>query len=179
MDDLEDFIISEPYELTEEDKAAIQEASPLQKKGTHWGNRCLNEFKTRFRDDMEPKQNYICAYCRLELHPNEATPEIEHIVDKGNYPDWMYEPFNLCLSCKLCNTKKSTKNVLVDESVTELPQDSASYLIIHPHLDKYSDYMEFVGDVLYRPIGDSNSKGAKTIEICELNRIEVAIARAI
>jgi uncharacterized protein (TIGR02646 family) len=179
MDKLEDFIISEPYQVTDEDEAAFQEASPDEKDKDHWKKDCLDEFKERFRDDMEPKQNYICAYCRLELHPNEVTPEIEHIVPKSEKPNWMYDPFNLCISCKLCNTKKSTKEVLRDNTLKDLPHNSDAYLLIHPHLDRYSDYIEFVGDVLYKAKGDSDSKGAKTIEICELNRLEVAIARAI
>lgn len=178
MDDVEDFIISEPYALTDDDRKAIEKASPGEKNGQHWMNPCLDEFKKRFRDDMLLKQNYMCAYCRLKLHPNEATPEIEHIVDKGGHPDWMYEPFNLCLSCKICNTKKNRKNVLKDVAVAALPTDSEAYLLIHPHLDKYSDYIEFVGDVLYKPKGDGDSKGANTIKFCELNRLEVAIARA-
>ena len=88
----------------------------------------------------------------------------------------MYEPFNLCLSCKLCNTKKGhVKKTLVDEAVDVLPRDSASYKMIHPHLDRYSENIEFVGDVLYRGISD---KGKYTISLCELNRYEVAAARA-
>ena len=120
MDKLEDFIISEPYQVTDEDEAAFQEASPDEKDKDHWKKDCLDEFKERFRDDMEPKQNHICAYCRLELHPNEVTPEIEHIVPKSEKPNWMYDPFNLCISCKLCNTKKSTKEVLRDNTIEEL-----------------------------------------------------------
>jgi hypothetical protein len=69
--------------------------------------------------------------------------------------------------------------VLRDKTVEELPHDSDSYLLIHPHIDRYSDYIEFVGNVLYKSKGGCDSKGAKTIEICELNRVEVAIARAI
>ena len=179
MDKHEDFIISKPYQVTDEDKVAFQKASPGVKDQNHWESSYLDGFKEQFRDYMLRKQNYVCAYCRLELHPNEVTPEIEHIVPKSEKPDWMYEPFNLCISCKLCNTKKNTKEVLRDNRVTELPHNSDAYLLIHPHLDRYSDFIEFVGDVLYKAKGDSNSKGAKTIEICELNRIEVAIARAI
>jgi uncharacterized protein (TIGR02646 family) len=178
MDKSEDFIINEPYQVTTADEDAFQTASPDAKNSRQWENNCLSEFKERFRDDMLPKQNNVCAYCRLELHPNEVTPEIEHIVPKSEKPDWMYDPFNLCLSCTNCNRKKNTKEVLRNNRVTELPRNSDDYLLIHPHLDKYSDYIEFVGNVLYKAKGDNNSKGAKTIEICELNRIEVAIARA-
>lgn len=172
----EDFVIDHLYELTGEDRRAIDEASPGVKDKDHWEKDCLKDFKRRFRRDMFPKQNYRCAYCRLDLHPNEVTPEIEHIVPKNLKPDWMYEPFNLCLSCKLCNTKKGhVKKTLVDEAVDVLPRDSASYKMIHPHLDRYSENIEFVGDVLYRGISD---KGKYTISLCELNRYEVAAARA-
>lgn len=172
----EDFVIDHPYELTGEDRRIIGEASPGLKDKDHWEKDCLKGFKRRFRKDMLPKQNYRCAYCRLKLHSNEVTPEIEHIVPKNLKPDWMYEPFNLCLSCKLCNTKKGhVKKTLVDESVETLPRDSESYKMIHPHLDRYSENIEFVGDVLYRGISD---KGKYTISLCELNRYEVAAARA-
>lgn len=104
------------------------------------------------------------------------TPEIEHIVPKSLKPNWMYEPFNLCLSCKLCNTKKGhRKKTLVDESVEGIPRDTKAYKMIHPHLDRYSENIEFVGDILYRGISD---KGRYTISLCELNRYEVAAARA-
>lgn len=172
----EDFVINRPYDLTGEDLMAIEEASPVEKDKGDWEKKCLDGFKGRFRRDMLPKQNYRCAYCRLELHTNEVTPEIEHIVPKNLKPNWMYEPFNLCLSCKLCNTKKGhRKKTLVDESVEELPHDAKAYKLIHPHLDKYSENIEFIGDILYRGISD---KGRYTIWLCELNRYEVAAARA-
>lgn len=172
----EDFVIDHPYELTDEDKQNIREASPGEKDESHWEKGCLSGFKSRFRYSMIKKQYYRCAYCRLELHPNEVTPEIEHIVPKSLKPDWMYETFNLCLSCKLCNTKKGhKKKVLKDETAEELPRDSKAYLMVHPHLDRYSDNIEFVGDILYKGISD---KGKYTIWLCELNRYEVAAARA-
>lgn len=172
----EDFVIDHPYKLTDEDIKAIEEASPVEKNKDDWEKKCLNDFKGRFRRDMLQKQYYRCAYCRLELHTNEVTPEIEHIVPKNLKPNWMYEPFNLCLSCKLCNTKKGhKKKTLVDESVKDMPHDTKAYKMIHPHLDKYSDNIEFVGDILYRGISD---KGKYTIGLCELNRYEVAAARA-
>jgi uncharacterized protein (TIGR02646 family) len=176
MKQIEDFVIDHPYEMTMDDISVIDEASPDVKDKDHWEKDCLKDFKRRFRAKMLPKQNYRCAYCRLELHPNEATPEIEHIVPKSLKPNWMYEPFNLCLSCKLCNTKKGhVKKTLEDESLEEMPRDSESYKMIHPHLDKYSDNIEFVGDILYKGI---SKKGRYTIWLCELNRYEVAAARA-
>lgn len=176
MREIEDFLIGCPYTLTEDDRQSIILASPDVKNKDHWDNKCLDGFKGRFRSYMLLQQNYRCVYCRLELHPNEVTPEIEHIVPKSLKPNWMYEPFNLCLSCKLCNTIKGhKKETLVNEKVEDIPYDSGSYKMIHPYLDKYSENIELVGNVLYRGVTD---KGRYTIRLCELNRYRLAAVRA-
>ena len=176
MNKFEDFIIDQPYVLTGEDEEAINKASPGEKDGSQWTKSCLDGFKQRLKSYLKIKQKDCCAYCRMEIHDNEASPEIEHIVPKILKADWMYNPLNLCLSCKLCNTKKGhIKPVLRDVTVRDLPTTSDSYLIIHPYLDKYSDNIELVGGVLYRGIKD---KGKNTIELCELDRYELAAARA-
>ncbi len=176
MNKFEDFIIDKPYQLTAEDEEAIKKASPNEKDGDHWTKSCLDGFKRHIKDYLKKNQNECCAYCRMELHENEASPEIEHIVPKDLKADWMYTPLNLCLSCKLCNTKKGhLKPVLKDESVTVLPTTSDQYLLIHPYLDKYSDNIELVDGILYKGISD---KGVHTIYLCELDRYELAAARA-
>lgn len=176
MNKIEDFVISQPYIPTIEDKKAFKEASPKDEDKDDWKKKCLDDFKARFRSDVLKKQNYRCAYCRLELHTNEVTPEIEHIVPKSLKPKWMYEPFNLCLSCKLCNTKKGhDKRVLVNNDIKKLPKTSDSYLLIHPHVDKYSEHIELVNDLLYKGISE---KGRYTIWLCELDRYELVSARA-
>lgn len=176
MNKFEDFIIDKPYELTADDKEAIKKASPDEKKGEHWKDPCLDGFKKNIRTYYKKKQNECCAYCRTEIQDNQASPEIEHIIPKDLKADWMYMPFNLCLSCKLCNTKKGhTKPVLKDDSLTDLPTTSDQYLLIHPHLDKYSDNIELVDGILYKGISD---KGVHTIYLCELDRYELAAARA-
>lgn len=176
MDAFEDFIIDTPYSLTEDDKMAINKASPDQKDGEHWKKDCLDDFKKRFRKYMLRKQHYRCAYCRLEIHDNEANAEIEHIVPKNLKPDWMYEPFNLCLSCKLCNTKKGhTKKILIDEEIKVLPKEKDAYLLVHPHLSRYSEHIELIDGIIYQ---GKTKEGLYTIWLCELDRYEVAAARA-
>lgn len=176
MEACEDFIIPAPYPLLKEDSEAINEASPVDPDGDDWAKPCLDAFKKRIRKYLLKKQKYRCAYCRMELHDNEATPEIEHIVPKNLKPKWMYEPFNLCISCKLCNTKKGhTKPVLVNDKIDILPTNSEAYQLIHPHLDRYSENIEIVDGILYKGIGE---KGVHTIWLCELDRYELAAARA-
>ena len=84
---------------------------------------------------------------------------------------------NLCLSCKMCNTKKSIKTVynLPHSQVVDFPTTSDGYKIIHPYLDQYSDHIEIVDDILYRGI---TSKGRETIKLCVLNRYQLAATRA-
>ena len=175
MKDLEDFVIAAPYTKTVEDNALIKQASPKGNHSSDWENPCLDEFKQRARDYYRKKQNRRCAYCRTVIRTSQASPEIEHIIPKSDKPAWMYEPFNLCLSCKMCNTKKSTKKVLKDKTVVSLPKDSDSYKLVHPHIDRYSDHINIIDDILYEGL---TKKGKETIRVCELNRYELAADRA-
>lgn len=172
---LEDFVIAHPYTKSAEDIALIKQASPRGNHSDDWEATCLSEFKIRARDYYRKMQNRRCAYCRTIVKTSQASPEIEHIIPKSVKPDWMYEPFNLCMSCKKCNTKKSTNKVLTDECVKALPLDSDSYTIIHPHIDKYSEHINIIQDIFYEGLSD---KGKETIRICELDRYELAADRA-
>ena len=178
MNQDEDFIISSPYKITREDESLIKRASPVAKKPTDWKKSSLEGFKKRVRDFYFVRQNRRCAYCRTIIKTSQASSEIEHIVPKSAHnSDWMYEPFNLCLSCHMCNTKKNTKKLLKESVNTYavLPQDSSEYIIIHPHRDKYSKHIQIIDDIIYKGISD---KGEKTIEICNLDRYELAVDRA-
>ena len=171
----EDFVISAPYMIIAEDQAMIDRASPEEKDNKDWENDCLDDFKERVREDYYEKQHMRCAYCRIELHPEQYTPEIDHIIPKSSKPEWMYEPFNLCVTCKACNTKKGRKNVLARGLWNELPKNSEAYMIVHPHLDKYSEHIQMLDDILYQGISE---KGRETIKKCRLFRFELAARRA-
>lgn len=176
MNRFEDFVIDQPYQKNGSDLACISAASPNGNHSGDWESHYLETFKTNIREYLRKKQNGRCAYCRLRIHDNEAQAEIEHIVPKQKKAEWMYDTFNLCLSCKSCNTKKGyQKEIIEDNEVTQLPRDSSSYLIIHPYLDQYSQHIELVEEVLYKGLTD---KGRYTIELCKLNRFELAAARA-
>lgn len=171
----EDFVIAAPYEKTADDDALIRQASPVENKAKDWKKSCLKEFKQRVRDYYRIAQNRRCAYCRTIIKTSQASPEVEHIIHKDDKPNWMYEPLNLCVSCKMCNTKKGTKKVLNDGDVVALPVDSKSYILIHPHIDRYSEHINILDDIFYEGLTD---KGRETIRICELNRYELAADRA-
>lgn len=175
MTDYEDFVINESYPKTVEDNALILQASPNEKHSNDWEKDCLHDFKARVRAHYLREQKRRCAYCRTEIRTSQVSAEIEHIIHKASKPDWMYEPFNLCVSCKMCNTKKSIKRVLKNGTFNSLPRNSTDYVIVHPHIDQYSQHINIIDGILYEGI---SPKGRKTIEICKLDRFELAAERA-
>ncbi len=176
MNEFDDFIIESPYILTETDKLAIAQASPNGNNYKDWEKSCLADFKDRIRAYYKKKQYRRCAYCRTIVHESQASAEVEHIVPKSKREGWMYKTFNMCYSCKLCNANKGyQKPILANEDVEDLPHDSIEYLLIHPHIDRYSEHIEIVGNILYKGISD---KGKNTISICGLNRYGLAAERA-
>lgn len=175
MNEKEDFIIDEVYPIEAMDEALINKASPDVKKSTDWNKHCLVAYKQRVRDFYLKKQHRYCAYCRTKIKTSQAQAEIEHIVSKSNKPAWMYNPFNLCVSCKSCNTKKNNKKILARNYGEELPKQSTDYKIVHPHLDRYSQHINILDRIFYVGISD---KGKNTINTCALDRYELAADRA-
>lgn len=172
---LEDFVISEPYQRTQDDDALIAQVSPNDNHSSDWEDNRLTPFRHRVRDYYLDLQNRRCIYCRTKIKTGQAPAEVEHIVAKSNRPEWMYEPFNLAVVCKSCNTKKSTKKILTDKDTPQLPHDSTQYKIIQPHIDRYSEHINILDGIFYEGLTD---KGKETIKTCELFRYELAADRA-
>ena len=171
----EAFIISQPYTILADDTQAINKASPNSKKSKDWEKSCLDSFKTRVKEYYSKVQNRRCAYCRCVIKTSQAPAEIDHIIPKGTKPDWMYEPINLCMCCKSCNTKKGRKKVLKVSSTGSIPLETTSYYIVHPHLDRYFDNIRIIDGIFYEGI---SNKGKWTIEKLHLDRYELAADRA-
>ena len=175
MNAKENFIIDKPYSLQPEDEHAI---SNVQNKGLtvrSWTDKELDSFKENMRNYLHKKQNGLCAFCRMKIHEENATAELEHFVNKNSRLDWMFLPHNLVLSCKLCNSSKSTKKSLKDMTVTDYPTDGEEFLFVNPYFDRYSEHIEIKNDILYMGITD---KGKYTVKACHLNRPRLTIARA-
>ncbi|EEW9976583.1 HNH endonuclease, partial [Salmonella enterica] len=114
-------------------------------------------------------QDYRCPYCHQKiLVAHNGAWDTEHIIPKDTHPDFMFEPQNLCVSCKDCNGEKSNKNILVNKKIIRLPKKSKSYTIIHPHFDNFDDHIKIIDDALY--FLPKTDKGRRTIEVCGLLR---------
>ena len=173
--ELSDFVITSPYAMTSADIKAVSKASKGKPQKEDWENSSLKAFKDRVRQYYRQQQNRKCVYCRMDVSSATGYFHIEHIVPKSVHPEWMYEPFNLCLACPQCNSAKNIQEVLDNTDITDLPTESSDYLIIHPHIDRYFDNIEIVDGLLYKGL---TKKGEYTIKLCNLTRPELLSERA-
>lgn len=173
--ELSDFVITSPYAMTSADIKAVSKASKGKPQKEDWENSSLKAYKDRVRQYYRQQQNRKCVYCRMDVSSATGYFHIEHIVPKSVHPEWMYEPFNLCLACPQCNSAKNIQEVLDNTDITDLPTESSDYLIIHPHIDRYFDNIEIVDGLLYKGL---TKKGEYTIKLCNLTRPELLSERA-
>ena len=173
--ELSDFVITSPYAMTSADIKAVSKASNGKPQKEDWENSSLKAYKNRVRQYYRQQQNRKCVYCRMDVSSATGYFHIEHIVPKSVHPEWMYEPFNLCLACPQCNSAKNIQEVLDNTDITDLPTESSDYLIIHPHVDRYFDNIEIVDGLLYKGL---TKKGEYTIKLCNLTRPELLSERA-
>lgn len=143
-----------------------------------WNNNETNILRTRkhIRSHYLIEQNYRCAYCRIQKKENHGmTWDVEHILPKSRYPEYLFEPFNLAIACKECNGSKDNFDILRNKSrrVKNYPTDSDDFSIIHPHYDKHSDHIEVTvieGKRRYRVL--NNDKGKNTYIACNFFRFD-------
>ena len=176
MEELEDFVIEEPYQPTEEELRAIAQLESKGVAAKNWDSKrnWIKSFKDNLREDMYEKQNGLCAFCRIHV-PLACVPmHREHIVYKDAHPQWMFLPENLCIACPVCNGFKGTTEVLSNPQTKTYPKTGDGFRIIHPLFDRYSENIELVGGVLYR---GKTAKGKFTIATCHLYRVKLAEER--
>lgn len=156
-------------ETSKEFVASFHELS--EKKGSFWDGdeKALTEIKKEIKDHYLHVQSYRCAYCRQRMVvKHNGMWDTEHIVNKDEFPSFMFEPRNLCVSCKDCNTHKGKKGVLKNKKRKTYPGSANDYTFCHPHYHAYSDHVRIIKEaMLYLPITD---EGREMIEICGLLR---------
>ncbi|WP_412023913.1 HNH endonuclease [Burkholderia cepacia] len=161
------------YEGKIKDKVDAFNSLPMdEKEGGYWdqtNDGDLVDVKKHVKDYYIKVQDYVCPYCRQQIVvDHNAIWDAEHIISKDFRPDFMFEPENLCVSCKDCNGEKSNKIVVKRPKNKRFPRDSGAYLICHPHFDDYDQHLRLMKNpIFFIPRSD---KGRETIEICGLLR---------
>lgn len=136
----------------------------------------ITEVRSAIRDHYLVEQNYCCAYCQIEKKETHGlTWDVEHIIPKAKYPQFLFEPENLAISCKECNIPKDDTNVLTKNlpKNAAFPSTSGDYCIAHPHFDRYEDHIEIViieKKRVYRV--KTEDKGRQTYIACNLIRFD-------
>ncbi|CAA6799728.1 MAG: Unknown protein [uncultured Sulfurovum sp.] len=138
--------------------------------GNYWDktDAGIPEVKKHIKDHYKKVQEHTCVYCQQKIVVEHAMAwDIEHIIPKTPYPQFLFTEENLAVSCKDCNLIKFDKNVLKNPKRKRFPKKSEDYIISHPHYDEYDEHIHIIADKLYRP---KDAKGEKTIEVCGLLR---------
>ncbi|KVU51556.1 HNH endonuclease [Burkholderia cepacia] len=168
--------IANPVVYTDEQNALVA-AKRNDAAFTHhdWGHVELEAFRSHVRNHYRTEQRGICAFCREHVSLQAAENcQVEHIVPKSIRPEFMFEPKNLCVICADCNTIKRDQEVTatIPDTVAprrgrqRYPRASSSFLIVHPHFDRYSDHILIERGHYF----DRTDKGHFTIGACKLNR---------
>ncbi len=139
-----------------------------------WEKVIFDALKIKIRDNLRPKQNNKCCYCKRELGYDIKEVDIEHIIPKSEYSDFTFEPKNLALSCPACNTKKGEKKIL-NRKIVRYPVHSKNCTINHAHYDDYSKNILIHDGCVFEAL---TTKGSHTITVCELFRLKIVENKA-
>ncbi|MBU2941349.1 HNH endonuclease [Shimia thalassica] len=138
---------AKPAFLTDEREAELLEK--FQEDGSAvWKNAQITESL------LQASQNK-CAYCECGLQEVDSYMEVEHFKHKDKYEDEVVHWENLLPSCKRCNTKKGTHDVVEEP-------------IVDPFLMVPADHLRL--DMAY--LRHKDNVGDATIEVLDLNSID-------
>jgi len=141
--------------------------------GDYWDNENFKEVKKYIKEHYLKVQDYTCVYCQQKIVVTHGMAwDIEHIIPKSSYANFLFTEKNLAIACKDCNLRKKDKNVLVNPKRKTFPNKSGDYIIVHPHFDEYDEHIKVIRDSQLYIAKDE--KGVNTIQICELLRFTYA-----
>ena len=165
-------------QLGSECERLIQEYSAYSPKyGSDWSRAEFSEVRSQIKKFFLEAQDYTCYFCRQRfVVDHNRVWDIEHILSRSDYPEYMFEPENLCVICPICNAEKGADRVLVQPGrVTRFPRKSKAYRICHPHYDAYEDHIDmFAPGSVYHGISE---KGRATVRLYGLDRFLVSSGR--
>lgn len=161
------------------DKVDDFNSLPLKSKaGSFWDateDGDMTDVKKYIKDHYKLAQDYRCPYCQQKIEvEHNGTWDAEHIIPKDSHPQFMFEPRNLCVSCKDCNLIKLNKRVLINQKRIRFPNRAEDYLFCHPHFHVYSEHIKIIHEAgFYLP---RTPEGIQLVEICGLLRFVLKYA---
>jgi hypothetical protein len=140
----------------------VAERTRIKNHNYDWSYYYLNDIISKIRIHYANEQGNLCAFCKL---PFRDEIQVEHMIPKAGAKnprkDFSYTPKNLCVSCRFCNTNKSTHNDFIGQIGKHYPTSGFYFKIIHPHFDPYFDHILIVDKSRYVA---KTLKGYRTIQ---------------
>lgn len=161
------------------EKALILAA--VAKGGKIWDDDTLSLIKRKIKTYCLEKTTHQCCYCRKDFTDEfNMVIDIEHVLPKSRYGDFIFQMFNLSVSCKRCNMKIKGERLdfLIDPNVVyHQPEDSSQYLLSHPNLDDYFQNLgynaQFIDNKKFVKFVPKTNKGQFTYDFFKLNQMEI------
>jgi 5-methylcytosine-specific restriction endonuclease McrA len=177
---------------TEADAPLIESVRALKNLKIEWSTQ--NEIIKNYRARLLVLQNYRCAYCQS---PIESTAngylELDHILPKlpsgslvsriqsnefddrrvtNGYKYFTFEPKNLVIACKACNSAKGTFDACSDRSkrIRRYPTGKSITRLVtwfHPHFHDYDEHIILNENWTYTH--NDSPHGDYTIRACKLH----------
>ena len=164
------FQINHCYEYLADEQSIINEWKSSNKiDPSDWSLDSFKDIKSNLKDFYIKEQRFRCSYCLQKQNTKRHDLwDLEHIIPRSEMPEFMFEPENLCVVCKDCNSNKREYNPLLNKKVKNLPKGSKRYKLVHSHFDEYSEHIKCVmPGKFYIP---RNEKGEESIYVYKLNR---------
>ncbi|MFS9772376.1 hypothetical protein U0Y97_16320 [Enterobacter chuandaensis] len=146
-----------------------------------WKEDCLSELKKRIKEHLKTRQRHVCCYCLRSLHGEfNFVIDIEHILPKHKYHQFMFTLDNLAASCKRCNMKMKGRRIdFIADQFKDHPNPFASenYLFIHPNSDHFEDHIAYTHSQIGREITvfynviNNSAKGSFSYEFFRLDTL--------
>ncbi|OEZ98157.1 HNH endonuclease [Duganella sp. HH101] len=154
---------------------------------------------TDLRSELLKIQHFRCAYCQTPIFADQnGLRELEHILPKHaspyvdittgftsifsdryhtyGYEQFCFEPKNIIITCKQCNSSKTTFDPLFIRSLvlSDYPVIATDFFWVHPYFHHYSEHITISENWTYK---GETYEGKALIRVCKLDEIEVLARR--
>lgn len=114
----------------------------------YWDDDSLSDLKRRLKEYLKDRQRNVCCYCLRSFHGEfNLVIDIEHILPKHKYADYMFKIDNLAASCKRCNMKMKGRRIdfIKNPFVNSVnPFAGENYFFIHPNSDVFEEHIRYI-----------------------------------
>ena len=91
-------------ELSDAERATIDLVASENGGKVDWSDVRLNPIRGRIKQHSLDEQRHRCCYCQQRIRVGHGRAwDLEHVLNKKRYPDFIFEPENLAVACIDCN----------------------------------------------------------------------------